>query len=375
MKIPFTVALGNHDEESCPKKEIFEILSQSPYFVGEEGPEDLHGIGNFVLPVYNKDNKEAALIYCFDSNRGPVYFDQILWYRGQSDRYAAGNNGNRLPSVAFFHIPVPEFFHVIDKKNTIGNHKEEPCPPDYNTGLLASFYEKQDVMGIFVGHEHLNDYIGIEKNIALAYGRVSGWEAYGNFERGARIIELYENEFVFDTWISTPLGTEFLFNYPTTISSVDEETMTYLPAKDEHPEKQGVSYTYYEGRFGSVKNIDPEKKMSEGVMKNISILDAPAEDYFAYEFRTLIRIPERGVYSFYTISDDDSQIYIDDQLVVDKNWSSKSRLDGKVALEAGFHEMKVLYYEHLWGQFLEVGYASKNIRSRKLSDEILFVPE
>ena len=31
-------------------------------------------------------------------------------------------------------------------------------------------------------------------------------------------------------------------------------------------------------------------------MKNISIQEAPAKDHFAYEFRTLINIPEKGVY-------------------------------------------------------------------------------
>ena len=67
--------------------------------------------------------------------------------------------------------------------------------------------------------------------------------------------------------------------------------------------------------------------------------------------------------------------YLDNQLVVNKNWSPIGLLNGKIALEAGFHELKVLFYEDTAGQFLEVGYASKNIRNQKLPDEILFVPE
>ena len=387
-KTPFAVTLGNHDGEANTKitrSEIFDILLRSPYFVGEKGPEDIFGTGNHVIPVYDRNNKTAAALYCFDSNAystnpkisgyDAIHFDQIAWYRRESDKYASDNNGKPLPSLAFFHIPLPEYFQVIDVPSFIGIHRENPAPPKYNSGLFYSFLEQQDVMGVFVGHEHINDYIGILENIALAYGRVSGWEAYGNLERGARIIELYENEFVFDTWICTPLGIEQIFNYPTGISNVDEETMTYLPALDVNPTEQGVSYKYYEGRFRSVENIDTTKKVSEGIMKNISILEAQAEDYFAYEFRCLIRIPERNVYSFYTISDDDSQIYIDNRLVVNKNWSPIGLLNGKVALEAGFHELKVLFYEDTAGQFLEVGYAGRNIRSRKLPDEILFVPD
>jgi hypothetical protein len=387
-KTPFAAVLGNHDAEGgteITRSEIMDILLRSPYFVGEKGPENIHGTGNYVIPVYGKNKKTEALLYCFDSNAystnpkvsgyDVIHFDQIEWYRRQSDRYTAANDGKPLPALAFFHIPFPEYWQVINGQNFVGTNKEDPCPPDYNTGLFWSILDQQDVMGVFVGHDHNNDYIGMLGHVALAYGRVSGWEAYGEMERGARIIELYENEFVFDTWISTPTDVEQFFNYPTTITSIDEETMTYLPAKNVKPAKHGVAYTYYEGRFRSVKGIDTAQKAGEGVMKNISILDAPAKDYFAYEFRTLIWIPERGVYSFYTISDDDSQIYIDGQLTVSKNWSSIAHVSGKVALDAGFHELKVLYYEDTAGQFLEVGYSNRKIRSQKLTDEILFLPE
>jgi hypothetical protein len=388
-RTPFAVVFGNHDGESATeitRGEIMDILSRSPWFIGEKGPEDIHGVGNYVLPVCgSKDNRTAALLYCFDSNAysgdprygtyAPVYFDQIAWYRRQSEAYAAGNGGKPLPALAFFHIPLSEYHNVVARKNFFGANEEKPCPPDYNTGLFGSFIEKQDVMGAFVGHDHANDYIGIEHTVALAYGRVSGWEAYGNAERGARIIELSEDEFVFDSWIRTPKGVELTFHYPSAITSDDEETMTYLPAKQGNPRKQGVRYTYYEGDFGTVKKITPDRKVSEGVMKYFSVNDAPSEDHFAYEFRTWIKIPERGVYSFYTISDDGSQVYLDGQLTVDKDWSHIMRVNGKVALEAGFHELKILFYDDSWGQVLEVGYASKNIRDRKFAEDDLFLPE
>ena len=384
-KIPFAVTLGNHDGETnteITQSEIFDILLRSPYFVGDKGPENISGTGNCVLPVYGRNNKVAALLYCFNSNTyssnprlsgyEPVFFDQIVWYREQSDRYTAQNDGKPLPALAFFHIPLQEYGLVAERLNPNALRRGIPGP-SYNSGLFGSFLEKEDVMGVFAGHVHGSDFIGIEKYIALAYGRVTGWGAGASLERGARIIEIYESEFMFDSWIRTAHGIEQTFNFPTGITSMDEDTMRFLPAKAVNPTKQGVSYKYYEGRFGSTRNIDPEKKVSEGVMKNISILDAAAEDYFAYEFTALIKISERGVYNFYTISDDDSQIYINDQLIVNKPRSSIARVDGKVALEAGFHELKVLFYEDSWGEFLEVGYSSKKIRDQKLPDGILFV--
>ena len=49
-------------------------------------------------------------------------------------------------------------------------------------------------MGVFVGHDHDNNYVGLHKNIALGFGQVTGADAYGELERGGRVIELYENK-------------------------------------------------------------------------------------------------------------------------------------------------------------------------------------
>ena len=80
--------------------------------------------------------------------------------------------------------------------------------------------------------------------------------------------------------------------------------------------------------------------------------------------------------SFYTYSDDGSKLLIDNQLVVDNDGGhSARRAEGKVALEPGFHEIEVRYFEDYMGQELQVGYASRNITERPLPDNILFLPQ
>lgn len=225
-KTPFAVVLGNHDSEASTeisREEIFDILSRSPYFVGEKGPADIHGCGNYVVPIRGTNANIAALIYCLDSNDyssdprygtyAPVFFDQIDWYRQQSDKYSAANDHKPLPALAFFHIPFPEYNNIIGKENTVGHISEHVSAPQYNTGLFGAFLEKGDVMGVFVGHDHSNDYIGVELGIALAYGRVSGADQGAKAEQGGRIIELHENKFAFDTWIRTPTVKELEFNF------------------------------------------------------------------------------------------------------------------------------------------------------------------
>lgn len=124
-----------------------------------------------------------------------------------------------------------EYNEIVGAETTLGQKEEGIASPKINTGFFASLVEMKDVMATFAGHDHDNDYIGMLYNVGLAFGRVSGWDAYGDFERGGRIIELREGKFEFDSWIRTSSGKEYTYYYPSGLTSKDEETMEFLPAK------------------------------------------------------------------------------------------------------------------------------------------------
>jgi len=52
-----------------------------------------------------------------------------------------------------------------------GEKYEPVAGPVINTGLFAAMIEAGDVMGVFVGHEHVNDFHGELLGIRLGYGR------------------------------------------------------------------------------------------------------------------------------------------------------------------------------------------------------------
>jgi hypothetical protein len=52
-------------------------------------------------------------------------------------------------------------------------------------------YAKTDA--VFVGHDHLNDFIFYKDGIMLAYGRATGLNGYGYLEKGGRHIEVKTN--------------------------------------------------------------------------------------------------------------------------------------------------------------------------------------
>ena len=381
-KVPFAVTLGNHDSEREIEREaIFDLLETLPWFVGEKGPK-LYGCGNYTIPVNDSDGKTvAAVLYCIDSNDYPkdkrigsydwIKFNQIEWYRKTSDRFTALNKKMVIPSLMFFHIPLIEFNKVIGKQTTVGIKNEAVASSEINSGMFASLVEKRDVMGVFAGHDHDNNYVGVDHDIALAYGQATGYDAYGKFERGSRIIELHEGEFTFDTWIRTKSGKTDNFEYPTGTKS--SGNLNFLPSSKPEGLKQGVKFNYFEGNFNSTSELSAAKIKKSGTLRNISLEPATARDSFAFEFKAWLKIPKKGVYGFYTYSDDGSKLFIDGNEVVNNDGPHDTkRADGEVALDEGYHEFRLLYFEGDSSNELEVGFSSRSMRECKIPEWFFF---
>lgn len=215
--IPFAVTWGNHDDEQdLSRKELSEHIATKAGNLTST-VEGISGVTNYTLSVKSTDGKrDAALLYIFDSNSySPIKkvkgydwikHDQVEWYRQTSKAFTAANNGKPLPALAFFHIPLPEFHEAAQNESAyfVGTRKEKACAPEINTGLAAAMLEAGDVMGVFVGHDHVNDYVVDWRGILLGYGRFTGGATvYHDIPEGngARVIELTEDSRTIKTWI------------------------------------------------------------------------------------------------------------------------------------------------------------------------------
>ena len=229
--IPFAVTFGNHDDEQdMNRKDLYEFIKDMPGNLTST-VEGLSGVTNFILPVKSSvGDKDAAVLYVFDSNSyspmkqvngyGWIKHDQVQWYINESKKYTEANGGTPLPALSFFHIPLPEYHEAVKHEGAfmIGTRKETACSPEINTGLFAAMLEAGDVLGVFVGHDHVNDYAVSWKGIMLCYGRFTGGKTVyhdmpgGN---GARIIELTEGVRQFRSWIRLKDGKVINeFTYP-----------------------------------------------------------------------------------------------------------------------------------------------------------------
>lgn len=216
-KIPFAVALGNHDEEfGLSRKEVFDIVKSLPYNINST-VTGLTGQSNDIITLSAEGSTTPEWVfYLFDSGRISkvdgikgydwIHFDQIDWYRKHSQAFTAQNGGQPIRSMAFFHIPVPEFTYALhDNGRRIfkGNWGEEPSPANVNSGLYLSMKEMGDVKAIVCGHEHDNDYAMLWNGMYLMYGRFSGCDTvYNNLKpNGARVIELTQGSDGFQSWV------------------------------------------------------------------------------------------------------------------------------------------------------------------------------
>lgn len=260
-KIPFCVTFGNHDDDGCTDKStqyrIYSSFSCSRLGV----PRCDEDKGTYSLQIFDSaKEKEIFNLYLIDSNKkepdgaySPVKKEQIEWYRSERDRLRE-KTGDYLPSFVFQHIPVPEFYDTLIKcrkkekgsveafksrKNTFwrldskaiaegGFMHESPAVPEINNGEFEAMKEKEDVLGIFVGHDHINSYITYKDGIALGYCQGAGFNTYGpGDKRGVRIYELNENDIRSYRTYTVTMGE--LCNYKPS-KPVKEFIFTHMPS-------------------------------------------------------------------------------------------------------------------------------------------------
>ncbi len=216
-KIPFVLVFGNHDpEEELTRAEMSAIIASSPYSLNTLNEKD--ELADVELPVLPYEgNTPVAAIYCLDSQDyskmkgvdGYGWFtrQQVDWLYDSCMNLAV-KAGETVPSLAFFHIPLPEYVAAWEKRDEngfgyVGSKREPECPSDINQGMFAAMLESGGVIGMFVGHDHSNDYVVADNGIAMAYGCRSSVA----YECPYRMIILKEGKREFETWKRRQDGT------------------------------------------------------------------------------------------------------------------------------------------------------------------------
>jgi hypothetical protein len=138
--------------------------------------------------------------------------------------------------------------------------------------------------------------------------------------------------------------------------------------------KKGVEYKFYFGLWEALPDFSDLRVGTAGTTKNFNLQVSEQSEAFGLVFESFIETPLTDVYTFTTLSDDGSKVYLNDQLVVDNDGQhSPQRVSGQIGLQAGFHKIRVEYFEAGGGRELKVYWACSVIEEEEIPPKVLFV--
>ncbi len=128
--------------------------------------------------------------------------------------------------------------------------------------------------------------------------------------------------------------------------------------------KPGLVCKHYEGKWLKLPDFTKLKPTFSVISSDgFTFPERSKKDYFALTYTGFIDIPADGSYTFYTKSDDGSQLYIGDRLVVDNDGAhGPIEKKGMIGLRAGKHAIEVHFFEARGGDSLEVNWAGPKFR-------------
>lgn len=200
-QIPVAITYGNHDaEDEFLRSDMRKLENLLHNHAPKMNSLIINDRECYNLEIYDSEGRSLeSVFYVFDSGaEAPlevgkydwIQSEQVNWFNEISVRYRPYlKEANNL---VFLHIPLPEYWQAA--QNIVSGECNETndmiSAPYINTGLFASLYLNSLVSGVFCGHDHDNNFVGLHHGIQLVYGQVSGYNCYGDLPRGVRVIEL-----------------------------------------------------------------------------------------------------------------------------------------------------------------------------------------
>ncbi|MFA5481868.1 MAG: metallophosphoesterase [Bacilli bacterium] len=195
IKIPWTFIFGNHETDFHDYQAFLKEIKNTTYLKFKVGPKlEDGGVGNFKIEVmrdggvfynlYFLDTKAERKDYTPEQGEYDYLSTaQVEWYRDYVVNDEAG-------SLIFMHIPLRQYMKA-EEVGYDGYFKEDKVyAQGIDTGFFDAMVIHQKSIAVFVGHDHLNDFTFTYQDILLAYGRATGYNAYGTLKKGGRHIEI-----------------------------------------------------------------------------------------------------------------------------------------------------------------------------------------
>ena len=115
---------------------------------------------------------------------------------------------------------------------------------------------------------------------------------------------------------------------------------------DSHALRPGLVVGYAEGDFDSATRVSDVSPARSWIAPRVEFSGAERDEAFGLRIQGYLRIPFDDIYTFEITSDDGSQLYLNDNLVVDHDgYHGATAKEGSVGLARGYHRLRLLYFQ------------------------------
>jgi len=159
-------------------------------------------------------------------------------------------------------------------------------------------------------------------------------------------------------------------------SAVLIKNAALLPAVNPGTTVNGLNYSYYQttGGYSVVPNFSLVTPIKSDTVSTFDISPANRSTVFSFNFNGYVKVPADGQYTFYTSSDDGSNLYIDNVLVVNNDGLHAAiEKSGNIGLKAGLHAISVGYFQQGGRYSLSVSYSGSGISKQSIPASALYI--
>jgi predicted phosphodiesterase len=134
----------------------------------------------------------------------------------------------------------------------------------------------------------------------------------------------------------------------------------------------GLNFSYFEMEVEKLPDFSDLQPLKTGSIEKVDISIREREEEIVMVFEGFIEIEEAGRYTFYTESDDGSNLYIHGQTIVDNDGDHGMReRSGEVILKQGLHPFRVEYFQGGGGKGLIASYSGPGFDQKEIPASVL----
>jgi hypothetical protein len=145
------------------------------------------------------------------------------------------------------------------------------------------------------------------------------------------------------------------------------------PAIELKNPKGGLDYAYYEVESEMMPLFSSLTPQSTGVVESVVLPKSVRESNFGVKYDGYIKVPNDGLYTLYTNSDDGSAIVVDGRLIVNNDGRhAPIERSGIVQLTAGYHKFELMFFQAGGGMELSASIKGPHLEKQTIPASMLF---